>query len=213
MGGFPFLDGADTLLVVKVCITAGALPLYSLLRWTARRVINNHAAAHKYSESRISAAHRAVSLLGFLLLLGALAITWSINSNSFLVVSGAILAAIGIGFFASWSILSNITTSIIMFWRFPMRVGDRIGLLEDKSFVAVVKEFTIFFVILEDLDGNRISLPNSLTLQYMFIIYREGNPRKTEPAPLGAGSDSGQDQTASRPRLSPARPESPPRWP
>ena len=213
MGGFPFLDGWDTLLVVKACITAGVLPLYVVLRWTVRRIINNHAAAHKYSESRISAAHRAVSVLGFLLFLGALAITWSINSNSFLVVSGAIMAAIGIGFFASWSILSNVTTSIIMFWRFPMRVGDRIGLLEDKSFVAVVKEFTIFFVILEDLDGNRISLPNSLTLQHIFIVYREGNPKTTEPAPLETGSGSGQEPAASRPRLSPTKPESPLRWP
>ena len=213
MGNFPFLDGADTLLIVKLCITVCALPLYVLFRWVVRRVINNHAAAHKYSESRISTAHRAVSVIGFLLLAGLLAITWSINSSSFLVASGAILAAIGIGFFANWSILSNITTSIIMFWRFPMRVGDRIGLLEDKSFVAVVKEFTPFFIILEDLEGNKISLPNSLTLQYMFIIYRDGNPKKKEPTPNGVGSDSGQESTASRPHLSPVKPESPVRWP
>ena len=213
MGAFSFLDSADTLLIVKICITVVTLPLYVFLRWVVRRVISNHAATHRFSESRISTAHRAVSVIGFLLLMGVLAITWSINSQSFLVVSGAVLAAIGIGFFANWSILSNVTTSFIMFWRFPMRVGDRIGLLEDRSFVAVVKEFTLFFIILEDLDGNRISLPNTLTLQHMFIIYRGGNPQKTEPAPLEAGSDSGQEPAASRPRSSPVNPESPLRWP
>ena len=190
MGYIPFLEGADTLLIVKICTSVTSLFLYGFSRWAVRRAITNYAARHRYSESRISAAHRAVSLISFLLLMGAVAITWSINSDSFLVVSGAIMAAIGIGFFADWSILSNVTTSIIMFWRFPMRVGDRIGLLEDRSFVAVVKEFTIFFVILEDLDGNKISLPNSLTLKQMFIIYRGDNPKRTNAASLEAGSKS-----------------------
>ena len=193
MSYIPFLEGAGTLLTIKVYISIATLFLFCFLRWTARRAISNYARRHRFSESRISTAHRAVSVIAFLMLTGVLAITWSINSDSFLVVSGAILAAIGIGFFADWSILSNVTTSIIMFWRFPMRVGDRIGLLDDRSFVAEVKEFTIFFVILEDLDGNRVSLPNSLTLKQMFIIYRGDNPKKKEATLLEVGSDFDQE--------------------
>ena len=92
--------------------------------------------------------------------MAVLAVAWSINVQSVLVVLGAILATIGIGFFAGWSILSNVTASIIMFWRLPMHVGDRVGLTGNQSFVAVVEEFTPFYIIREDLGGTLIALPN-----------------------------------------------------
>ena len=87
-------------------------------------------------------------------------VAWSINDQSVLVVTGAIVATMRIGFFAGWSILSNVTASIITFWRLRMHVGDRGGLTGNQSFVAVVKEFTPFYIIREDLDGNLITLPN-----------------------------------------------------
>ena len=187
-----FLDGLNTLLIFKLSTTVVAITLFVGLRWAVRRVISNYATTHDFSPSRIASAHRAVSVIGFLALASVLAIAWSISFHNFAVASGALVATIGVGFFATWSILSNLTSSIIMFWRFPMHVGDRIGLLEDKSFVAVVKEFTPFYIILEDDDGNHITLPNSLTLQQMFVIYKAGSPRRTEPASDEAGSETGQ---------------------
>lgn len=131
MNGGQFLGGLDTLLIVKLSSTIIAMVLFVALRWVVRRAIDNYATDHRLSSSRIASARRAVSVMGILVLVGVLAITWSINFQSFMVVSGAILATMGIGFFASWSILSNVTASIIMFWRFPMHVGDRIGLIEN----------------------------------------------------------------------------------
>ena len=40
-----------------------------------------------------------------------------------------------------------------------------------------VKEFTPFYIILEDQDGNMVTMPNTLSLQQMFILYRANNPR------------------------------------
>ena len=77
---------------------------------------------------------------GSLALLGVMALEWSINFHNFLAATGAVLATIGIGFFAGWSSLSNVTASFIMFWRFPMHVGDKIGLITDKNFMTEVKE-------------------------------------------------------------------------
>ena len=125
-----------------------------------KRAISNNARNHKFSPNRVASAHRAVSVIGFLDLVAVLVVAWSINDQSVLVVTGAIVATMRIGFFAGWSILSNVTASIITFWRLRMHVGDRGGLTGNQSFVAVVKEFTPFYIIREDLDGNLITLPN-----------------------------------------------------
>ena len=192
MGAGQIFDNLETLLIFKLSASVAAPLLFVLFRWAARRAISNYARTHRFAASRIASAHRAVSVFGFLALLGVLALAWSIDFHNFLAATGAVLATIGIGFVASWSILSNVTASFIMFWRFPMHVGDKIGLLSDKNFIAEVKEFTPFFIILEDSDGNKVSLPNSLTMQEMFIIYRSDNPRRNEPASDKAGSGSGQ---------------------
>ena len=184
------LEILDTILIFKLSATLAALLLFLVLRWLARRAIRNYASTHRFATSRVASAHRAVSVISFLAFAGVLAIVWSINFQSFMVAAGAILATIGIGFFAGWSILSNVTASVIMFWRFPMHVGDRIGITSDKEFRAVVREFTPFFIILEDQEGNFITLPNSLTLQQMFIIYKGADPQRKEPASNETGPDS-----------------------
>ena len=183
-GNFP-----DVILVFKITSSLVALLVFLLLRFVVRRAIDSYSATHKMAPGRAPSVKRAVSVIGMLVLAGIWSVVWSINFQSIMVASGAILATVGIAFFAQWSILSNVTTSIIMFWRFPMRVGDRIGLLDDKSFVAEVKDFTPFYVILEDKDGNIITLPNALSLQQMFILYRDGNSPEYEPAAEEADSD------------------------
>ena len=154
------LDGFNAPLIFKLAATIVALLLWFVLRWAVKRAISNYAITHKFSPSRIASAHRAVSVIGFLVLVAVLAVAWSINVQSVLVVLGAILATIGIGFLAGWSILSNVTASIIMFWRLPMHVGDRVGLTGNQSFVAVAEEFTPFYIIRENLGGTLIALPN-----------------------------------------------------
>nr|WP_317170218.1 mechanosensitive ion channel domain-containing protein [Winogradskyella eckloniae] len=48
-------------------------------------------------------------------------------------VFSSVFAVIGVGLFAIWSILSNITSGVIMFFSFPYKVGDKIR-IQDKDF-------------------------------------------------------------------------------
>ena len=98
------------------------------------------------------------------------------------VTSGAILATIGFGFVAQWSIPGNVTTGIVTFRRFPIHAGARAVMLSDQEFSAVADEFTPLFVILQDDDGNKVTIPNSLP-QQMFVAYRNpGRRRELDPA-------------------------------
>lgn len=78
----------------------------------------------------------------------------------------SIFAVVGIALFAQWSILSNVTASMIIFFSFPYKVNDRIRILDkDDDMSGVIMEITLFHVILKRDDGNLISYPNSLILQ------------------------------------------------
>ena len=68
--------------------------------------------------------------------------------------------------FAQWSILSNITSGVILFFFFPFRIGDTIK-IHDKDFPiqAEIEDISAFHVNLKTIDGERITYPNNLLLQ------------------------------------------------
>jgi len=97
----------------------------------------------------------------FILLATVLGIEYS--QISFFLSS--VFAVIGIALFAQWSILSNITASLIIFFSFPYRVGDYIQVMDkDGDVSAVIQEITLFHVLISG-DGKLVTYPNSLILQ------------------------------------------------
>lgn len=78
----------------------------------------------------------------------------------------SIFAVVGVGLFAQWSILSNVTASMIIFFGFPYRLGDRIRVADkDEDISGVIEEISMFHIILRREDGNMITYPNSMLLQ------------------------------------------------
>ncbi len=77
----------------------------------------------------------------------------------------SVFAVIGVALFAQWSILSNITASLIIFFSFPYRVGDRIKVLDkDDDISGIIEEITLFHVLIKR-DEEIITYPNNLILQ------------------------------------------------
>ncbi|QOP41115.1 mechanosensitive ion channel domain-containing protein [Sulfurimonas marina] len=95
-----------------------------------------------------------------------LATIWGVKFNGLMVFLSSIFAVIGIALFAQWSILSNLTSSIIIFFTFPAKVGDRVKVLDgDDSITGEIKEITPFQIEIEDDEHNTILYPNNLFLQ------------------------------------------------
>lgn len=78
----------------------------------------------------------------------------------------SIFAVIGIALFAIWSILSNITSGVIMFFSFPYKVGDKIK-IHDKDYPieAIIEDIRAFQLILREDNGDLVTYPNNLILQ------------------------------------------------
>lgn len=89
-----------------------------------------------------------------------------INIDDLGVFLGSFVAVLGVTLFAQWSILSNATASVLIFFFFPYRVGDSITILDgDNTVAGTIKEIALFHVILTGDAGKMITFPTSLIFQ------------------------------------------------
>jgi small-conductance mechanosensitive channel len=95
-----------------------------------------------------------------------LALIWGVKFQDFTIFISSVLAVLGVGFFAQWSILSNLTASFILFFYHPIRIGHRIKIIDkDYDWTGEVKNITAFYFFIKTDAGQNISLPNSLVMQ------------------------------------------------
>jgi small-conductance mechanosensitive channel len=114
---------------------------------------------------------RAVHLFCFITLIILLAAVWGLEQSEIALFVGTILTTLGIAFFAQWSLLSNVTSSLLLFFNHPIKIGDKIKVLDkDYPFEGKVSDLTYFFVHLKTENGEIITIPNSLLLQKSISI-------------------------------------------
>lgn len=131
-----------------------------------KRVLNKIADRKKVSEKRTFYIGKVFEVLFILITLISLALIWSVDIKGISVFASSLFAIIGVAMFAQWSILSNITASIIIFFTFPARVGDKIKIVDgDNSIEGTIKEITLFQVELLNNENNLVIYPNNLLLQ------------------------------------------------
>ncbi len=95
-----------------------------------------------------------------------LVIIWGVDHKQFALFISSVLAVLGVGFFAQWSILSNLTASVILFFSHPIRLGDRVRILDkDFDWTGEVKDITGFYLFMKTDDNRNITIPNSLVIQ------------------------------------------------
>lgn len=96
---------------------------------------------------------------------------WGVDKKELFLFFTSIITVLGIGFFASWSFLSNITAGIIIFFNHPLRLGDQIKIVEKDFFIeGKVVNVTFFFIHLESETKEKITIPNSIALQKTIVV-------------------------------------------
>jgi small-conductance mechanosensitive channel len=131
-----------------------------------------------------------ISLTGFFVII--LFLLLGIQYSQLSVFLSSVFAVIGVALFAQWSILSNITSSLIIFFAFPYRVGDVIRIIDGNDDLSgTIEEISLFHVII--LQGEAlITYPNSLMLQKAVIKVSHLSQLPARPLANGAQVNSPQ---------------------
>jgi small-conductance mechanosensitive channel len=85
----------------------------------------------------------------------------------------AVLAAVAIGFFAAWSLISNLTSALLIVALRPFRLGDYVELVEPNNGTALggeVVDMNLVFTVLAERNPEtgaeaRLYIPNNLFVQ------------------------------------------------
>ncbi|MCO5723384.1 mechanosensitive ion channel domain-containing protein [Robiginitalea marina] len=103
-----------------------------------------------------------------MLFLAALLLIWGVSIKDLGLILSSVLAVIGVALFASWSILSNVTAGVILFFSFPFKIGDRIRVWDKELEYHdefIIEDIRAFHVHLRKPDGELVTYPNNLLLQ------------------------------------------------
>ncbi len=156
---------------IQIIETAIVLAAYILTYFIIKLLINKALKNTHLQQGRRKIIVKAAHLFAFLTLIILLAAVWGLEQNEIAVFVGSILTALGIAFFAQWSLLSNVTSSLLLFFNHPVKIGDKIRVLDKEyPFEGEVTDLTYFFVHLKTESGDVITIPNSLFLQKSISI-------------------------------------------
>lgn len=150
----------------EIILTASITLLLLILRYILVALVKKFANKSEKVEQRTGLIIKYINYTFIFAVILSLILIWGVDFSSVGVIISSVFAIIGIGFFAQWSILSNITSGVIMFFTFPYKIGDYI-VIHDKEYdyQGTIEDIKGFHVLLKTTDNRLITYPNSLILQ------------------------------------------------
>jgi small-conductance mechanosensitive channel len=149
--------------VVRIAVLAAVYAVTSLLvTWLTVRV--GRARGHDGDRIRAMLGAIRVFKTALFLLLALLIIGVEISMIHAYV--GSFLTVVGVACFATWSVLSNVTAGVILFWTKDLHAGDRIRIgTGEHAIDGRIVEFRLWTMALRRDDGCMILVPNNRCFQ------------------------------------------------
>ena len=157
----------------QIIATVVTLILFFILKRFADSLVNRFGQRAHFPKARVQLVKKYIDFFLATLVSVVVVSIWGVKPDQIFLFISSILTVIGVAFFAQWSILSNVTAGVILFFSFPFKIGDRIRIM-DKDFPieAEIKDISSFYTLLKTDSGENISVPNNLLLQKAIEIIK-----------------------------------------
>jgi len=154
---------------IKIIETVVLILAYFFVKKVSSKIIKKTLSERLIQESHGMIIRKVINIVLSIIVTIFTLLIWGVNQADVAVFAGSVLTVVGIAFFAQWSILSNVTSSIIIFFNFHIKLNDTIIILEGKDYEleGKVVDIGLFFVTLETKDSGRITLPNNVIISKM----------------------------------------------
>lgn len=146
-----------------------ALSVLLLLKFILKKVIIQVSNKFYYQKSRVNTLQKAINSSLVVIFLVVIFFIWGVNQSDLVIFISSLLTVIGVAFFAQWSILSNITATIIIFFNQQIRTGDFIQIMEKDSLIeGEIIDIGIFYINVKTKDNEEMVIPSNLFVQKAF---------------------------------------------
>lgn len=136
------------------------------LRLIVTKAVKRYSSSYAGIEKRTNLVIKYIHLLISILAVISFIVIWGVQTSDIFVTLSSIATIVGVAMFAQWSILSNVTSGVILFFSFPFKIGDIIK-VHDKDFPieGEILNINAFHIDLVSVSGERMVYPNNLLLQ------------------------------------------------
>jgi len=163
-----FLDHQDELLRSLITII-----VILILKFIFTKTVRKVGKLGDFNKVRTNLIIKYISIVLTLIAIGILTLIWNVYFKDLGALLASIFAVIGVALFAQWSILSNITAGVIIFFSYPFKIGNTIRIFDkeihetDKNAeeTYIIEDIRAFHLHLRRSNGEILTYPNSLVLQ------------------------------------------------
>ena len=169
----------------QIAETVILILVFFISKLITKRIINKVGERFKYQSGRMKITNKIVDILLLFILITVIMIIWGVDQSRVLVFLSTILTILGVAFFAQWSIISNITSTVIIFFNHPIKIGDSLTIIDkDYQVEGKLSDIGIFFITIKTKEGNKITVPSNVFMQKMIKKHRTDHKtsRRTKAA-------------------------------
>lgn len=159
-----FLEYKNELVGTAICIW-----VLLILKYLGTKAIQKVGKISDINEvrTRLIVKYSTIGLTAFGIV--ALILIWGVEMKDIGLVFSSVFAVIGVALFAQWSILSNVTAGVILFFSFPFKIGDKIKIMDKEidlpNEVYLIEDIRAFHIHLRRNNGELFTYPNNMMLQ------------------------------------------------
>jgi small-conductance mechanosensitive channel len=150
---------------IQLIETVVLIALALLIKILATKSVNRFLAHFDFDLKRKRITVRIINLFLWIFIAIVLAGIWNIDREGLVVFITSIITVMGVAFFAQWSILSNITASLILFFNHPMKIGETIHILDKEYDIeGELTDISFFFMYIRTKENHLVTIPTSVVL-------------------------------------------------
>jgi MscS family membrane protein len=140
---------------LQIILTAFFILIYLIIRKLTARILRRYGKKREYTLPRVKYTTKYFNFVFFIIFMMIIGLVWDISFKGLSVYFISFFTVAGIGLFASWSILSNITAAIILFFYFPYKIGSKILIVDgENSIEGLIYDITLFSMLIKNAEGK-----------------------------------------------------------
>ena len=118
-----------------------------------------------FRSEQVTKAYHMVRLVTATLTIAVILLFWGIDFSGLLIFSTSIITLLGVALFASWSILSNVTSFFIMLFHTSFRRGNYLRIIDGDNYIeGYIAELGLMNTKLTTSNNEHVIYPNNLLL-------------------------------------------------
>ena len=161
------MDTLQLKIIESVLVLLGLVVFMLIIKTSFKRLGRRY----HFQENRTVFAIKIINISLYVAAAVTMLFIWGVDQNELVLFLSSFIAILGIALFAQWSMLSNVTASILLFVSHPAKVGDTISILDkDYPLTGKIKDIGAFFVSIETETNELITIPNSILFQKMIKV-------------------------------------------